>query len=309
MGHQPCLVQWLRFHAGQRACTTPAGGRPPAGAQPARASGRISRSESASVSAEGGMPVAPSESQHPDDLVCRIQRRKPGAFFGWGRWLRHCCVPLPQSTGWGADLLWLSWACSGPFCCTCSRCGGMRMGGLTLALHRTPPLAGAQRCSLGSAGPLAPAPVGAWCPCGCEGSLASGAPVPPAARLWGGQPGLSPGQGASGVGGSPSPAVCPWAGQLAHVRPRCGRRRCGGSVMAPSPRMDGGLGCCGGASCRCEGPLGLGAHPLPVRQSGPAAHVCRARVCGRGVRALCLWRACPVGGCVPRGWRRRVSRV
>ena len=54
-----------------------------------------------------GVSVAVSESQCPDDLVCRVQRRTSGACFAWGRRFRHCCVAVPKSRGWGADVRWL----------------------------------------------------------------------------------------------------------------------------------------------------------------------------------------------------------
>ena len=63
----------------------------------------------------GRVPVAASESQRPDDLLCRVQRRRSGARFALGRGLCHCCVVQPESRGWCADLLWLSGACSDAF--------------------------------------------------------------------------------------------------------------------------------------------------------------------------------------------------
>ena len=61
-------------------------------------------------------------------------------------------------------------------------------------------------------------------------------------------------------------------------------------------------------SFRGEGLWRLGACPPPAAspqggQSGSAAHVPWARVCGRGGPALSLWCACPARGCAPRGWR------
>ena len=61
----------------------------------------------------GGGPVAASEAQRPDDVVRRVQ---------------HCCVSLPESREWGADVLWLSCACSGSFCCTCRWRDRVRVG-------------------------------------------------------------------------------------------------------------------------------------------------------------------------------------
>ena len=62
-----------------------------------------------------------------------------------------------------------------------------------------------------------------------------------------------------------------------------------------------------GALRRCEGRLRSGTRPPPAprpqgEQLGSAAHVLRARVCGRGSPALTLWRARPAVGCAPRGW-------
>ena len=64
----------------------------------------------------------------------------------------------------------------------------------------------------------------------------------------------------------------------------------------------------GAPSCRCERRLGLGAHPPPAarpwgRQSGSAAHLLSARVCGCGDPALAHWRACPAGCRALRGRR------
>ena len=60
-----------------------------------------------------------SESQRPDDLVCRVQRRRPVACFVWGRGFRHCCVAVANSRGWGAEfpwpvhVLWARWGVGG----------------------------------------------------------------------------------------------------------------------------------------------------------------------------------------------------
>ena len=84
----------------------------------------------------GGVPVPASESQRPDDLLCRVQRRRWRACFAWGHGLRHCCVAVPKSRGWDVDfprlvhVLWVGWGvggemeCSlrGPaFACSCGR--------------------------------------------------------------------------------------------------------------------------------------------------------------------------------------------
>ena len=54
-----------------------------------------------------GVPFAASESERPDDLVCRVQRRRPGACFAWVRGFCLCCVAVLKSRGWGADFPWL----------------------------------------------------------------------------------------------------------------------------------------------------------------------------------------------------------
>ena len=78
-------------------------------------------------------------------------------------------------------------------------------------------------------------------------------------------------------------------------------RRC--APWGPRERVAGG----GGALRRCEVRLNSGAVPPPAARplgglSGSTTHVLCARVCGCGGPALSLWLACPVGGCVPRGW-------
>ena len=135
------------------------------------ASGIISRSESASASSRRGVPVAASESQRPDDLVRRVQRRRSGALFAWARVLRHGCVAVPEIRGWGADLMWLSRACSSPLQCTSRGRGVVWVGELERWL-RGLVLSVAPRAPLG-----VPLPVGA-----------SGAPPPPASRLSARQP-------------------------------------------------------------------------------------------------------------------------
>ena len=128
----------------------------------------------------------------------------------------------------------------------------------------------------------------------CEGRLVSGAVPPPAARPLG---------QAAGV---PRP-VCPgcgWCGRADQAPvPQCALlravvARCGGGGRA-SPG--------GGAFRHCEGRPGSGAVPPPAAcslggLSGSATHVLWAQVCGCGGPALSPWLACPVGGCMPRGW-------
>ena len=66
----------------------------------------------------------------------------------------------------------------------------------------------------------------------------------------------------------------------------------------------------GDASCRCEGRLGVFAHPLPAalcwgrQRSGSAAHFLWARACGCGDPALAIWCACLAGCGAPRAWWR-----
>ena len=110
----------------------------------------------------GGVPVAASESQCPDDLVRCVQRRRSGAPFAWALRLRHCCFVVPESRGWNADPLSLSRACSSPFCCTCR--GRVWVGGLERWLRGLLP------------------GVAPWAPLGAH------SPPQPACRLWGGQP-------------------------------------------------------------------------------------------------------------------------
>ena len=136
---------------------------------------------------------------------------------------------------------------------------------------------------------------------------------------------LSPLRGVCGVRRSPSPG-CPSLerlGQVAVARCPC-LLGAGGAVMRARHRSHGARSCelalhavevagghprgggGGGASCLCEGRLGLGAHPPPAacpwaRQSGPAAHMLWVRVRRRWDPALALSQACPAGRCVPRG--------
>ena len=124
----------------------------------------------------------------------------------------------------------------------------------------------------------------------------SGALPPPAAR--------PVGQAA----GAPRP-LCPgcgwcWRGDPALVTQRALLRaaaaRCGGGGSA-SP---------GGVPFAVVrgGRLSSGALPPPAARplgglSGSATHVLWARMCGCWGPALFPWLACPVGGCMPRGWR------
>ena len=303
-GHQPSPVQWLRFHAGQRAGTLPAGGAGPAGALSAGASGdtyHLQVGLRIRVLWGGGVPFATSESQRHDDLLRRVQRRRSEARFASGRGLCHCCVAVPESGGWSADLLWLSPVCSGPFCCTCPGPGGVWVAELEHWLRGLVPSVASR------------APLGARLPMGV-----SGAPPPPASRLWGGQPVPSSGEvaflrfeGRLVSGAFPLRAACPW-GRAARTRCRvCPRHGwCGGPSIGPASRAHKAPP--GGAALRrCEGRLRSGARPpLAARPqaglSGSATHVLWARACSRSGPALSLWLACPARGCVPRSWWKAV---
>ena len=115
-------------------------------------------------------------------------------------------------------------------------------------------------------------------------------------------------------GALPAPAVCPWSGQPAPVRPRRWRSGHRGPASSHSVRTPacclggGGASHLGGASCRCEGRLRLGACPPPAPPlrggqsgSGSAARLlwARVRVCGCGDRQ------CPFGARALRGGARR----
>ena len=96
----------------------------------------LSPGRSANQRAPGGVLVPASEYQRLDDLVCRVQRRRPGACFAWGHRLRHCCVAVPKSRGWCVDfprlvhVLWVQrglggelegWHRGPAFACSCGR--------------------------------------------------------------------------------------------------------------------------------------------------------------------------------------------
>ena len=167
---------------------------------------------------------AASESQRPDDLVCRVQRRRPAACFAWGRRFCHCCVPVPKSSGWGVDFLWLvhvlcAWWGSGGGACTPAPQAGVRVFvwalGAPSAAHVAwvAPLRGASEARL---------------------SPSSGCPPP------------------GGLPGSASHVL--WARV-------CGF---GGPTLSPWPACPVGAACCGGgggpstsptAWCTCEPPL------------------------------------------------------
>ena len=147
----------------------------------------------------------------------------------------------------------------------------------------------------------------------CEGRLSSGALPPPAALLWGapgsatrllwlrvcgcGGPTLSPGfhalSGLRAAGLVAAPAPAPLCGALAS---------CGCALWGRRKGVPGG-----GAFRRCEGRLSSGASPPPVARPlgglpGPANRVLWARSCECGGPPLFPWLACPVWGCLSRGW-------
>ena len=133
--------------------------------------------------------------------------------------------------------------------------------------------------------------------CRYEGRLVSGAfPQPPPLPGAGSQAQLSvfPRRGWCGRG-DPAPAS-----QRVLLRAGVARSR-GGRRASPG----------GGAPRRCEERLRSGSRPPPAArpqggQSGSAAPKLWAPVCKRRGPALSLWRACPAGGCAPRGWRKVV---
>ena len=298
LGHEPSPVQWPRSHAGQRACTLPAGGAGLAGALPAGASGIISRSESASASSGGGSPSLP---RSPSALMTScaassVRDREPVLRGAVGSAI---AVSLCLRAGNGART---SCGCFAPvaarFVARAVGVVGCGWGSLTLAHHRTPPRAGAERCSPGSAGR----------------SCSGGGLVPPRQR------------GAVGVSRSPSPSR-PLGGRAAShltgargVRrwalPLPGRPSLGSGSRGPVP-MCVGPGCVGVGSWRCpfgacglRGPVhcGGGSPPrdlaslreasgvwrsiAPRGRPGPVARVPRAWV-------VWVWRPCPPLAALP----------
>ena len=244
------------------------------------------------------VPFAASESQRRDDLVCRVQRRRPEACFAWGCRFRHCCVAVPKSRGWGADfpwlvhVLWARWGVGGGARTLAPRAG---VCVLVWALGSPPAarvawVAPLQEAYEARRSPSSGCPPMGGCqgppPTCCEhGCAAVGAQHCPLGlhALWGLR--------AAGVAAVPAPA--PQRGALAS-------RRCalwGRQKGVPK----------GGAFRRRGELLRSGASPpLVARLLGglpvPATRVLWARVCERGGPALSPWLACPVWGCVSRGW-------
>ena len=259
-----------------------------------------------------GVSFVVSESQRPDDLVCFVQRRRSGARFAWGRGFRHCCVAVPKSRGWGADVPWLVRWCVGALPVV-GVADGRPRGGCFPSLRgasgvRRCPSPGRPSSGAGSRGsatrvsrvrlarvccgdphrphsvrPCGPAllavGVAEGCPRGgrlpplCEGRLRSGAVPPPTARLLGGLLGSATQVLWARVCGCGSPTLSPW--------PACPvGAACRGGGEGPSP---------GGVAChRCEGRLVSGAVPPPAaRPLEWAARIPRPMCpgcgrCGRG---------------------------
>ena len=181
-----------------------------------------------------------------------------------------------------------------------------------LSLHRPPILLGGQpgfhdRCVPGAAGvgvrTQQPGPA-ARALSSCRGAL------------WGWQEGVPGGgafhccAGASEFRRCPSPGRPSFGagsrGSATRVSPGCSWCGRGGPTPVPRPALlrvvvarcgVGGRTSSGGSAFRrCERRLYSGALPPP------AAHVLWAQLCGCGGPALSPWLACPVRGCVPRGW-------
>ena len=245
------------------------------------------------------VPFAASESQRPDDLVCRVQPRRPGACFAWGRGFRHRCVAVLKSRGWGADfpwlvhVLWARWA--------------VAEGARTLA-----PRAGV--CVLVRALGALPAARVAWVAPLRRASEARRSPFSGCPPLGGcqGPPPTCCGRGCAGVGAQHCPLGLHALSGLRAAR--------AAAVPAPAPRRDAlaSRRCAlwgwwkgvpgGGAVRRCgERPRSGASPPLAARLLGgllgPATRLLWARVCRRGGPALSPWLACPVGAACRGGGR------
>ena len=263
LGHQYSPVQWPRFHAGQRVGTLPAGCVGSSGVLPAGGSGIISRWGPRPLLL-WGVPFAASESQRPDDLLRRVQRRRPGACFAWGCRFRHCCVAVPKSRGCRADFRWLvhvSWTLWGVDAGARTPAPQAGFCVLVWALG-TPPVARVAWVALlrmasevrRSPSPGCPSLRGCWGPqpaCCGRGCARVGAQHCPLGlrALWGaacclgcggpsGGAGLPLLRGASGVRHRPSfcfPSFRRWAVRVPRpVCPECGR--CGRGDPAPAPQ-------------------------------------------------------------------------
>ena len=200
-----------------------------------------------------------------------------GLCFAWGRRLRHGCVAVPESGRWGADLLWLFLACSGPLHYTCRVRGGVWMGEL-------------ERWLRGLVSSVAPrAPLGVHLPVG-----ASGPPPPRAPRLWGGQ--RVPSSGGMGAafcgcerrvmsGAVPLPSTHLWTVWVVRG-PRTGPTACALASWRCVPWGGRGGGPLGGVVCRCGGCPRSGLRPPPgCLATGPAVRVHLPLAVGADVRA------------------------
>ena len=98
------LSPWSACPVGA-ACCGDGGGPSPGGVACHRCEGRL---VSGAVPPPAARPLErAARVPRPDDLVCCAQRWRSGACFAWGRGFRHCCVAVPKSRGWGADVPWL----------------------------------------------------------------------------------------------------------------------------------------------------------------------------------------------------------
>ena len=222
----------------------------------------------------------------------------------WGRRFRHCCVAVSKSRGWSADFPWLVHVWWAPWgvgegARTLARRAGVRVFLWALG---APPAArvawaallrgasGARRSPSSGCPPPGgcPGPPATCCGHGCAGVGAEHCPLGLHA-LWGLR--------AAGVVAFPAPA--PQRGALAS-------RRC--VLWGRQKRVPGGR-----AFRHCGKRLSSGASPSPAARllgelPGPATRVLWARVGECGGPALSTWLACPMWGCVSRGWWGAVPR-
>ena len=150
-------------------------------------------------------------------------------------------------------------------------------------------------------------PVGGCVPRGWSGAVSGGRGLQPLRGASGVRRCPSPGRPSIGAGGQGSVArvsrarlVSAWQSSTSPTACALASRCC--ALWGWRKGVPGG-----GAFRRCEGRLSSSGLPPPAAHprgglSGSATHVLWARVCGCGGPALSLWPACPVGGCVPRGW-------
>ena len=260
-----------------------------------------------------GVSFAVSESQRPDDLVCFVQRRRPGACLAWDRGFRHCCVAVPKSRGWGADVPWLVRWCVGALLVVGVADGHPR-GGRFPALRGA---SGVRRC---------PSPS----------RPSSGALAPLRCSLWGWREGLSGGGAFNHCGGRlrpgavPPPTARPLGGLLGSATHVLWARVCGcvGPTLSPRPACPAGAACRGGgggpspggwpatvargAWCQAlslprppvlwSGQLGFRGPcvPGPVGVGVGTQHLPHSvRPCGPALLAVGVAEGRPRGGCLP----------